>query len=231
MSNTLSREGHRQRLRDNYVKNGIDSLQPHNILELILTYAIPRRDVKEAAYNLLNYFDNDLNSVFSAETEELCRVDGIGESAAILIKLFNDIPERAGASRVRETVNDYVSSKEYARENFKNAKVEQLVLVCTDNSDAVICGEIIAQGSFSCGEIAPVKIVDTALRNNAASAFFVHITPASDYMPDEGDSALATLAYRALSAFGIRLKDYIIVGRNGTFSMCNDIRYMSCFGG
>lgn len=82
-------EGHRERLRKRFIENGLQGFEKHNMLELLLFYAIPRRDTNELAHRLINSFGS-LSGVFNASFEELCRVEGIGENAAALIKL---IPE------------------------------------------------------------------------------------------------------------------------------------------
>ena len=89
----LSRKGHRQRVKESYLKNSFDAMPDHNILELILFYAIPQKDVKPIAYNLINHFGS-LENVLNADVSELIQVDGIQEHSAILLTLFRNVHRR-----------------------------------------------------------------------------------------------------------------------------------------
>ena len=94
-------DGHRERLRKSYLEHGLMSMNDINALELLLFYAIPRRDTNEIAHHLLERFGS-LDAVFSAPVEELREVDGIGESAAALITLIPDIMKKSRLSKSRE---------------------------------------------------------------------------------------------------------------------------------
>ena len=105
MSKQHPHEGHRQRLKDTFLKTSLDTFQPHNILELLLFYSIPRQDTNEIAHELINHFGS-LKNVFDADYEELIRVKGIKENSAVLIKM---IPQLAKI---------YLSNKPEERELF-----------------------------------------------------------------------------------------------------------------
>ena len=232
MAKKLSREGHRQRIRDSYASSGISGMPEHNILELLLTYAIPRKDVKELAYSLLNRFDNDLNKVFSASCDELCSVDGIGENAAILIKLFGEIPQKlAERETASEIIVDYVSEKEYVKNHFENAEKEQLSFIFISNSGKVICCETIGFDEYERAKDVLREIIKRSIKNKAASVIVVHVNPERSFEPTEDDIKAAKTVYKTLAPFKLYLKDYITVGKNGTFAMSNDIRYIYVFSG
>lgn len=94
------RSGHRQRMRESYLASGTEHMADHQILELYLSLVIPRHDVKETAYNLMNTFGS-LEGVFNAEVADLKEVKGIGENTAILISLFKEICSRVDANKTK----------------------------------------------------------------------------------------------------------------------------------
>lgn len=96
----LSPEGHRKRMKERYIKGSSDTLDDHHLLELLLFYSIPRKDVKPVAYNILNRYKT-LDKVFSAEYEDLLSIDSVGESTAMLIKLINDINKRIDTDKTK----------------------------------------------------------------------------------------------------------------------------------
>ena len=94
-------DGHRERLRKSFLEHGLQGMHDINALELLLFYAIPRRDTNEIAHHLLERFGT-LDGVFSASSEELCEVDGIGENAAALIALIPEIMKKSRLSKAKE---------------------------------------------------------------------------------------------------------------------------------
>ena len=231
MAKKLSREGHRQRIRNSYIEAGMSGMQPHNILELLLTYAIPRRDVKETAYALLNSFDNDLGKVFSADINELESINGIGENAAVLIRLFGELPEfiEKSEKKNKAVINDYVSAKEYAKTAFAGCTDEEYKIICTNNSSKVISCDTLNFKKDKIGNVNPLEIIERMLRRQSATAILVHIKPHGNYLPDSFDNELILAVNDALVPLGMVINDFLIVGKDGTLSMSNDIRYMRYF--
>lgn len=138
MSSQNVHAGHRQRLRERFINNGLETFLPHQMLELLLFYAIPREDTNVHAHQLLERF-KDLSGVFSASKEELCEVAGIGENAASLIKLipqfceiFNDLKIDRMPLDTRRKICSYFS------DIFKNESEQKLYLACLDDSLTLI---------------------------------------------------------------------------------------------
>ncbi len=231
MSKELSREGHRQRIRDAYIKNGAAGMQYHNMLELILTYAIPRKDVKETAYGLLNHFGGDFEKVFEADYGTLCAIDGIGENAAWLIKLFGDIPKHLykTGKNTADIINSYASAKEYVENRLSGFNKDELLVMCLNNSSEVICCNsfcTVADGRLN---IEPLKIIEYALINKAAALVLIRVKPERSYKPGDDDVDSVIKLSRAMKHLELNFNDYIIVGKDGTFSMTYDVNYMNYF--
>ena len=203
----------------------------HNILELILFYSIPRRDVKEVAYNLINHFDGDLGRVFGADIDELKNVKGVGENSAILISLFKEVNKvlLENKNREKRVLNDYYEIKDYVQNCLSRLKNEKIILITLNNSCEIISNHSLSEGTVSCVSIEPKKIVEYAIRDNASSVILAHNHPDGSFIPSEEDVEFTAFIYRTLKAINIGLKDHIIVGENGALSMNNDARYVHCF--
>ena len=231
MKRELSREGHRQRAKEQYILNRLENMPDHNILELILFYSIPRRDVKDVAYALMNHFDGDITRVFSADIEELKTVDGIGENSAVLISLFGEVNKLLARSRNRDVkvLREYEETKQYVKNLLEGLTNERVLEITLSNSYEIISCHTVSSGTVNCASIEPKKIVEHAIKDNASSVILAHNHPSGSYMPSEDDIEFTRFIYNTLKAINITLKDHIIVGDNGALSMNNDSRFISCF--
>lgn len=133
-------DGHRARLRASFLEHGLQSMNDINALELLLFYALPRRDTNETAHLLLERFGS-LDGVFSAPIEELCEVEGVGEYVASLITLIPEIMKKARLSKVREIKQIKCSEDagEYLLPYFMNEQDEVVYMLCLDAKRVVIC--------------------------------------------------------------------------------------------
>ena len=150
-------DGHRDRLRQSYLEHGLMSMNDINALELLLFYAIPRRDTNETAHRLLDRFGS-LDGVFSASAEELQEVEGIGENAAALLTLIPEIMKKSRVSKGRE-IRQIRSSDDagaYLLPYFLNERDEVVYLLCLDTKRCVICCAEMGRGV--------VNSVDTGIR-------------------------------------------------------------------
>lgn len=227
----LSREGHRQRVKDTYRENGITGMADANLLELILFYAIPRKDTKQLAYDILNHFNGRLDLVFEADLEELETINGIGESAAILISLFRAVSSRL-SERQNESVqclDDYREAKAYCRNLLANRTEEQLLLITLDNDLNIINVHNIASGTVNMITISSRRILEYVLRDKSAAVIITHNHPHGSFKPSTEDIQFTQRLNRLLKQLGIRLADHIIVGENGSLAMKYDIRYTELF--
>lgn len=146
----LSPEGHRKRMKERYIKGSSDTLDDHHLLELLLFYSIPRKDVKPVAYNILNRYKT-LDKVFSAEYEDLLSIDSVGESTAMLIKLINDINKRIDTDKNKniKRLSSYTEAKEYASNILRNLPTERIIVISLDNKLNIINTETVADVDFT----------------------------------------------------------------------------------
>lgn len=226
----LSREGHRKRAKESYINGSASSLSDHNLLELVLFYAIPRKDVKPIAYALMNRFGS-LERVFTASLDELCKVDGIGKNAAVLIKLFRDINERISLNRNDsiKKIDHYCIAKEYCQNLLFGAVVEKVAVVTLRSDLSIIGTHIVSEGSVNVSNVEPRKIVSCAISDNASSVLLSHNHPDASYIPSKSDLVFTESIYKTLRSLSIKLVDHIIVSPYGSLSLYNDSRYSYVF--
>lgn len=212
-------DGHRQRLIQRFLEEDLDNFEPHNVLELLLFYAIPRKDTNELAHVLMDTFGS-LKGVFDAPYEELIKVPGIGPNTAALLKLVPSLTRTYYSSDARSIILDTSEkSGEYFLPYYIGQTEEVVRLACLDAGGKVISNQILHRGSANAAEVNIRKIVNIALRNNAMGVILAHNHPGGLPLPSEEDVATTKSIREALIPMGILLMDHIIVAGQDYVSM------------
>lgn len=212
-------DGHRQRLIQRFLEEDLDNFEPHNVLELLLFYAIPRKDTNELAHVLMDTFGS-LKGVFDAPYEELIKVTGIGPNTAALLKLVPSLTRTYYSSDARRIILDTSEkSGEYFLPYYIGQTEEVVRLACLDAGGKVISNQILHRGSANAAEVNMRKIVNIALRNNAMGVILAHNHPGGLPLPSEEDVATTKSIREALIPMGILLMDHIIVAGQDYVSM------------
>ncbi len=217
--NTISYEGHRKRLRERFRKAGLEGFHHYEVIELLLTYAIPRRDVKPIAKELLQRFGG-IKGIFDASLEELTSISGMGEQSAILIKLLKE-----GATLYLKTC---VEGKEilgspqdvinFCRHALSGEKNEKFMVFYLTTKNELIDMEILIEGTINQTAVYPRRVVEGALRHNASALIFVHNHPSGDPTPSQMDKQLTRALEKAASSIDVSVHDHIIIGKNTHYS-------------
>jgi DNA repair protein RadC len=211
-------EGHRRRLKERFITSGLDSFQDHEVLELLLTFAIPRKDVKPIAKELLSHFGS-LSSVFEAPRENLMRINGIGLQASILITLIPQILERYGLDRQRDRK---VLSRAYDVWEYIKPRVdktfESLWMIALDSRNRVLATEMIQKGTVNRTIVIPRLVVEAAIKHKATAVILVHNHPSGSTTPSQADHQITELMKRTLETLDIRLLDHLIVTSSAYYS-------------
>ena len=212
-------DGHRQRLIQRFLEEDLDNFEPHNVLELLLFYAIPRKDTNELAHMLIDTFGS-LKGVFDAPYEELVKVNGIGPNAAALLKLVPSLTRAYYSSDAHSIILDTSEkSGEYFLPYYIGQTEEVVRLACLDAGGKVISNQILHRGSANAAEVNIRKIVNIALRSNAMGVILAHNHPGGLPLPSEEDVATTKSIREALMPMGILLMDHIIVAGQDYVSM------------
>ena len=211
--------GHRQRVKDEFLANRINGIPDHRALELLLFYAIPQGDVNPLAHTLIDRFGS-LAGVFSADTEQLMAVDGVGHSTAILIQLVNDISDRL------HTDNDFdgqLACTQHFRKMliplFFRKRNELVYLICMDGSNRHIITKKLGEGIADTVQIITRKVLEIALACNATRVALAHNHVSGVALWSDADLD-TTLRLRAvLREAGIELVDHFIIADDDMVSM------------
>lgn len=222
MENKNPHAGHRKRLKDAYRRSGIESLSDVNKLELLLFYAIPRKDTNPIAHALLDEFGS-LSAVLEASPEQLCRVEGITENAALLIGYTGQLTACAEKERTMQRTKGILDTTtkcaEYLLPHFFGMKMELVYLLCLDARCKVIACRKLGEGSINAADVSIRRIVETALQYNAVSVVLAHNHPGSVCTPSAEDESTTLRIWQALDAVSVQLADHIIVSGSEFCSM------------
>ena len=177
-------KGHRKRLKERFLRDGLDSFEQHQVLELLLFYSIPRRDTNELAHKLLKRYGS-LSGVFEADTEDLKKVSGIGENSAVLLSLIPDISRRYIKDRWedRPLLNSSTKAGKYATSLFIGRIYEVFYVICLDSQNRVNRAQLVHEGTINESPIYPRIIVETVLRHKANSVILAHNHPGGSLTP------------------------------------------------
>ena len=212
--------GHRQRLKDRFLRAGREALQDYELLELILFRSIPRRDVKPLAKKLISEFGS-VAEVLGAPFTRLRATDGIGEATAIDLKLV----EAAGRELARGAVNkrtvlgSWTAVIDYCRASMAFEAKEMFRILFLDKRNGLIADEVQQTGTVDHTPVYPREVVKRALELSATAVILVHNHPSGDPTPSQGDIAMTRQIVDAGKPLGVLVHDHIIIGRNGHTSM------------
>lgn len=213
-------EGHRQRLKDRFLAEGLDNFTDIQALELLLFYCIPRKDTNELAHALLKRFGG-FAQVLEARPEDLMQVEGIGANAALFLSLipaagrYYDV-ERVKCGRVLQTSDE---CGQYLLPFFKGRNQETVFLLCLDAKCKVLSCQLVGEGSVNSAGVPVRRVVEAALAANATTVVLSHNHPSGLALPSHEDVATTQRLATALDAVEIVLADHIVVADDDFVSM------------
>jgi len=212
--------GHHKRLRERFIKSGLDGFHDYEVLELLLTYVFPNRDTKPIAKDLLAKFKT-LTGVFGADPQELQEIKGIGERTAVYLKLLNDtlgfvFEERARNEEIQFTKTPQLF--EYFKATIGNKKNEVMRVVYLDSQNKLIHAENLSEGTVAEAVAFPRKIVEGALKHHAISVIIAHNHPGGVAEPSANDDKVTEQIKNALKTVGIGLQDHLVIAGDEYFS-------------
>jgi DNA repair protein RadC len=211
--------GHRVRLRARYREVGEAGLLDYELLELLLTFAIPRRDTKLLAQKLLERFGT-LSRVFEAEPAALEAVDGIGPQAATLLSLIRPLAARflKGAPTVKNLLRSTRKAAVYFQAKLKGLPEEEVHVAFVNARNAVTATVRLKQGPADQADVYVRQVIERALAHKASGFILAHNHPSGDPTPSPQDRELTQAVKAAAALVGIRFLDHLIIGDSEPFS-------------
>jgi len=217
-----NQEGHRKRLRAKFNRSGLAAFLDYEIIELLLTLGIPRRDCKPQAKEAIKRFKT-LRGVLQAPPEELQKIKGISAYNTFVIKFVQELS--------REFLKEQILDKPYcksSREVFdylyhsmRDLKKEVFKVMFLNAQNQVIEVEDIFEGTLTASTVYPREIVEKAIKHNAAALIFAHNHPAGDPEPSDNDKQVTQNLVFAGNIMQIKVLDHIIIGDNRYFSFAD----------
>lgn len=215
-------QGHRSRVVDKFLTQGLDTFNEHQALELLLFYAVPRCDTNQLSHTIIDTFGS-LGNAMDAPVEELIKVPGVGRHTASLIKLIPQMARHYELSKLQDGVvlNSRERAGEYCVKLLTGYARETLFMICMDSSNRVIAAEKLAGGTVSEASVSQRTVAEQALKHGATRVILTHNHPAGTLVPSVSDRSMTRSISDMLSMLGVELLDHIIVGR-GRFAAMSD---------
>ena len=210
---------HRQRLRERFMAGGATAVADYELIELVLFRAIPRKDVKPLARELLEAFGS-FNAVLSAPRERLLQVAGVGDSVVTEFKIVEAAAHRLAQSRVmdRPAISGWQALVDYCRTAMAHRETEQFRILFLDRKNVLIADEAQARGTVDHVPVYPREVVKRALELNASALILVHNHPSGDPTPSDADITVTRQIEDAAQALSITLHDHLVIGKSDEFS-------------
>ena len=219
-------DGHREKMRKRYLSGGLEPFADHEVLELLLTYAIPRRDVNPIAHALMERYGS-LSAVLAAPVEDLKNVAGIGERAAVLLSLVPQVYKKARlADASQETVLSTTErAGDFLLERFAGEQHEVIYQLCLDRKGKLLTCKRLGEGSVASADLDIRKMVENAILSQASAVILAHNHPSGVALPSQEDYAATDKVQAALATIGVELADHIIVA-DGDYVSMNDSGFL-----
>lgn len=211
--------GHRARMREKLLKAGPDALLDHELLEMVLFLALPRRDTKPIARALLTRFGS-FAAAISAPSQALSQIDGLGEAGIAALRSIQGAALRLARAEVMESpiLNNWEKLLGYLNAALAREKIEQFRILFLDTKNRLIADEAQARGTVNHTPVYPREVVRRALELQATALILVHNHPSGDPTPSRADIAMTKEIVIAAEALGILLHDHLIIGNGRHYS-------------
>jgi DNA repair protein RadC len=216
-------DGHRERLKNRFIFEGLDNFEQHQVLELVLFYCIPRKDTNEIAHELINKYGS-ISGVFEADYKDLAEQTGVGKNSALLLNLIPSLSrlylkDKCGE---RPVLNSSVKAGEFIVSLFAGRIYEAFYVICLDAQNKVNHAALVHEGTINEAPIYPRIIVETALRHQANSVILAHNHPGGSLRASSADIEATKRIKSALEGISIKVVDHIISAGSKYLSLAEE---------
>lgn len=214
---------HRKRMREKFLNAGLASFADHEILELLLFYAIPYKDTNPLAHKLINKFGS-FEDVFAASVDELVEVDGISENSATLIKLIPDLICTLSKRNTKKctTINGFSTAIEFCKNLYKGETHEQVYVICLDRKNEVKATKMISSGNSTSAVVDNKLLTKFILQKNVDRVIITHNHPIGNAKPSTEDILFTRKLISAFTPLDIEIVDHVIIAQNDAISFAHE---------
>jgi DNA repair protein RadC len=222
--------GHRERVRENVLKNGFEQLEDHKLLELLLFYSIPREDTNELAHRLLNEF-HSLSGVIKASPKQLQKVIGVGDNTAVLLSSIGELCVRVlKEGNIKKTPYlNYEDLLNLIKSHYISESKERFLLVCLDSGFRLKLVEFISEGDSVSVDFDIKKLISKVLECDASVVVIAHNHPNGNSTPSGSDVDVTASISVMLRKMNISLFEHIIIGEDNHYSMRKQPEFSNLF--
>ena len=222
--------GHRQRLRDKFMQDGLEKLTDSEILELLLSFGTPRKDCKLTARAMLKKYGT-LRDVFEADPKGLAEVAGAGPTNIVAIKFIHAVAGKFLEQRLlgRSYIRSSAQVMEYLRHHLENLDKEVFKVIYLDSANGVIAIENLSEGSINEAYIHPREIIERGVALKAVYLIFVHNHPAGLVTPSKNDESMTRRLVHASFLVNMKVLEHLIIGPNGSYFSFRDKGLISIY--
>ena len=211
--------GHRQRLKDKFLRAKSDGFADYELLELLLFYSLPRKDVKPLSKDILNNFKG-INNLLKADREQLLSIDGTNDSLHLHLKVINELMRRSLFDRVKKKhiISSWSALQEYLQFTMGSLRIEQFRVLFLNKKNILIADEVMAMGTIDQTPVYPREIVKKSLFHEAGALILVHNHPSGNPKPSNSDIDLTAQIVNACKTVNVKIHDHVIIAENDYFS-------------
>ncbi len=216
---TLHFLGHRQRLRDRFLKPGGEHIADYELLEMILFSARPRGDTKPLAKRLLKHFGS-FDAVIHADSAELSKIDEVGDATIAALKMILISSQRLLKAEVKDRpiIQSWAALMDYCQLVMGKSKIEEFRVLFLNHRNALIADEVLQRGTVDHTPVYPREIIKRALELSASALVLLHNHPSGDPTPSKADIDMTKKIVEAAKSVNITIHDHVIISESGTYS-------------
>lgn len=216
-------KGHRKRMKQQLLVNGLDSMNDHQVIEMMLFFSIPRGDTNELAHILVNECGSSFVDVLNTDFNDLLKIKGIGEHTAFFLYFIRLICKRYNivfyTKEHSESMGNSTILCGYFEKIFLGARNEEFHVAALDDNYELVKEKKLDEGGFSSVKLNPWKIIDFVRENKCSNIAIAHNHPTGTFLPSKEDVELTAELVNHFSFLNIQIVDHIVVGREGSYSM------------
>lgn len=215
--------GHREKLKQRFIEEGLDSFEDHQVLEMLLFYSIPRRDTNEIAHRLIKKFGN-LESIFDSSPEQLIEKGKVTKNTAVLLTMIPELARKYMLLKQgkKPVLDSSVKAGHYVTKLFIGKNYEAFYVCCLNSQNQLNYAALVHEGTINEAPVYPRLIVETALRYQANSVILAHNHPGGSLKPSTADIEVTRKICEALKTISITVVDHIIASGNDYFSFAEN---------